>query len=208
MAQSAAKLVDHVLPEDVPLRQFVLTQPFELRARIAYDRELMGGVGRIFVGTVLGFYARKIRERGISGGQSGAFTVVQRTSPDLKCSPHDHTCKGRMNDAEIDSVGFNGRPRLKESEFAHKADMRPGSFGAPLFSRMPGEKYRVVGCIAPNARVSSAAHLSRYCLAPFVAVREEHPFHGTELGTTAPAAPAECPPVARFSLRAPHCQQV
>jgi hypothetical protein len=57
----------------------------------------------------------------------------------------------------------------------------------------------------------SAAHLGRYCLAPFVAVRDEHPFHRTELGTTAPAAPAECPlcpRVARFSLRAPHCQQV
>jgi hypothetical protein len=66
MAQTAANLVDHVLPEGVPLRQFVLTLPFELRARIAYDRELMGGVGRVFVGTVLGFYTRKTCERDIT----------------------------------------------------------------------------------------------------------------------------------------------
>jgi hypothetical protein len=36
MAQSAANLADHVLPI-VPLRQFVVTFPFELRARLAYD---------------------------------------------------------------------------------------------------------------------------------------------------------------------------
>jgi len=84
MAQTAANLVDHVLPDGVPLRQYVLTLPFELRARIAYDRKLMGGIGRVFIDTVLGFYARKSRERGISGGQSGAFTVVvQRTSSGL-----------------------------------------------------------------------------------------------------------------------------
>ena len=32
MAQTAANLVEHVLPERAPLRQFVLTLPFELRA--------------------------------------------------------------------------------------------------------------------------------------------------------------------------------
>ena len=46
MAQTAANLMDHVLPEGVPLRQFVLTVPFELRARLAYDAELLGGVSR------------------------------------------------------------------------------------------------------------------------------------------------------------------
>jgi hypothetical protein len=40
---------------------------------------------------VLGFYARKTRGRGISGGQSGAFTVGLRTSSDLKCNPHYRT---------------------------------------------------------------------------------------------------------------------
>jgi Transposase zinc-binding domain/Putative transposase len=118
MAQSAANLVDHVLPEDVPLRQFVLTLPFELRARIAYDRELMGGVGRIFVGTVLGFYARKTRERGISGGQSGAFTVVQRTSSDLKCNPHYHTVflDGVFAPAENTKLEFHPLGSLSNTE--------------------------------------------------------------------------------------------
>ena len=83
MAQGAANLVDHVIP-DVPLRQFVLTLPHELRARLAYDRELLGGVGRIFVDTVLGWYRRTLREQGVAGGQSGSVTAVQRTQADLR----------------------------------------------------------------------------------------------------------------------------
>jgi len=55
MVQTAANLVDHVLPPAVPLRQFVLTVPFELRARLAYDGKLCGAVGRIFVDSVLGY---------------------------------------------------------------------------------------------------------------------------------------------------------
>ncbi len=52
MAQTAANLIDHVLPERVPLRQWVLTVPFELRARLAHDAELLGGVSRELGGAV------------------------------------------------------------------------------------------------------------------------------------------------------------
>ena len=90
MAQGAANLVDHVLPRDVPLRQFVLTLPFEIRASVAYDRRLLGGVGRIFADTVPGWYKRTLRERAVAGGQSGAVTVVQRTQADLQLNPHFH----------------------------------------------------------------------------------------------------------------------
>ena len=53
MAAGAADLVDHILP-DAPLRQWVLTLPFELRARLAYDGELLGAVSRVFVDSVSG----------------------------------------------------------------------------------------------------------------------------------------------------------
>jgi len=39
MAEVAANLVAHVLPR-VPLRQFVFTVPFELRAHLAYGAKL------------------------------------------------------------------------------------------------------------------------------------------------------------------------
>ena len=54
MAQSVANLVEHVLP-DVPLRQFVVTFPFELRARLAYDGKLLSSLTRIAIDSILGF---------------------------------------------------------------------------------------------------------------------------------------------------------
>jgi hypothetical protein len=90
MAQTAFNLLDHVLPR-VPLRQWVLTLPHPLRQRIAYDRELLGSVGRIFVSSVLGFYRRRLSDAGGKPtGKGGAVVVVQRTSADLKLNPHLH----------------------------------------------------------------------------------------------------------------------
>jgi len=96
IAQTGANLLDHVIPR-VPLRQFVLTVPFELRPRLAYDGEVLGAVSRIAmrrepksqqhsVDSVLAFYRRRMRDLGIgdSAGNSGAVTLVQRTNADLR----------------------------------------------------------------------------------------------------------------------------
>jgi len=91
MAQTAANVVDPILPKSAPLRQFVLTVPFEIRARLAYDRALSGAVGRLLVDSVLGFYRRRQRDQLGVTGQSGAITVLQRTSADLRLNPHWHS---------------------------------------------------------------------------------------------------------------------
>lgn len=91
MAQTASNLMDHVIPKNVPLRQWVLTVPHELRARLAFDRQLLGGVCRVFVETVLGFYQRTSAMYEARGGQGGAVTVVQRVSADLRLNPHLHS---------------------------------------------------------------------------------------------------------------------
>ncbi len=89
MAQTAANLVDHVLPV-APLRQFVITFPFELRARLAYDGKLLGAVTRIAIDSVLGFYKRRMRDVDGVVGHSGAVSVVQRVNSDLRLNPHLH----------------------------------------------------------------------------------------------------------------------
>jgi hypothetical protein len=90
MAQTAANLLEHVLPR-VPLRQFVLTFPFELRTRLAYDGALLGTASRIVVDSILGFYRRRIGGGGTrSPSKGGAVTVVQRLSADLRLNPHLH----------------------------------------------------------------------------------------------------------------------
>ena len=89
MAATTLNLLDHVVPR-VGLRQVVFTVPHVLRARLAYDGCLLGAVSRIFVDSVLGWYRRRMEIEGASRGQSGAVTVVQRVSADLKLNPHLH----------------------------------------------------------------------------------------------------------------------
>lgn len=84
MCATAANLIENVLPQQVALRQWVLTFPFPWRRRLAMDGKLLGSLTRIFVETVHAFYAEK-------GSKSGAVTVVQRTSSDLRLNPHLHT---------------------------------------------------------------------------------------------------------------------
>jgi hypothetical protein len=59
MAQTPANLTEHVLPP-VPLRQWVLTVPFELRARLGFDGKLLGAVSRLVVDSVLGCEMKSI----------------------------------------------------------------------------------------------------------------------------------------------------
>ena len=70
--------------------RWVLTFPFSWRRRLAQDGALLGRLTRIVVETVLTFYAARAAQEGRLGGKSGAVTVVQRTSSDLRLNPHLH----------------------------------------------------------------------------------------------------------------------
>jgi hypothetical protein len=89
MCTTAANLVERVLPE-VDLRQWVLTFPFAWRSRLGQDGALLGTLTRLFVRTVHAFYAQRAAAIGVSGAKTGAVTVVQRTSSDLRLNPHLH----------------------------------------------------------------------------------------------------------------------
>jgi hypothetical protein len=90
MCATAANLIEHVLPE-VALRQWVLTFPFPWRRRLAQDGALLGDLTRIFLESVQTFYAERAAMGGALGAKTGAVTVVQRTSSDLKLNPHLHS---------------------------------------------------------------------------------------------------------------------
>jgi hypothetical protein len=135
MAQTAANLLDHVLPP-TPLRQFVLTVPFELRQRLAYDGKLLSAVGRIFVDSVLGFYRRRMRAEAVTDGRSGSVTVVQRCNSDLKLNPHWH---GLF----VDGV------------YVKQAD------GQPVFHPLPRLCTEEVGDLMQVVRARILSHLAR-----------------------------------------------
>jgi hypothetical protein len=90
MADTAAHLVDHVFPE-VPVRQWVLSVPFSLRYRLAYDSSLVRDVAQIFVRTV---FASIRRRAGIPASnrkaRCGAVGFIQRFSDALNLDPHCH----------------------------------------------------------------------------------------------------------------------
>jgi hypothetical protein len=119
MAETAANLVEHVLPA-VPLRQWVLTLPFALRSRLAYDGELLGRVGRLFSDSLLGFYRRRMAHEGLARGRSGVMNVVQRTSSDLRLAPHFHAIglDGVYAESAEGELVFHALPRLRTDEVA------------------------------------------------------------------------------------------
>lgn len=90
MTERAAHLVDRVLPS-VRHRQCVLSLPFALRWRCAWDHELTRAVLAVFQRAVTGFYRRRASAPGIPGGQCTSVTVIQRFGSALNLNVHFHT---------------------------------------------------------------------------------------------------------------------
>ena len=77
MTESAARLVDHVLPH-VPIRQWVLSLPYRLRYLLASNHDLCRAVLGVYAHALLAFQCRRARRCRLRGGQSGCVTVIQR----------------------------------------------------------------------------------------------------------------------------------
>jgi len=118
MCQGTLNLLTYVLPA-VPLRQWVLTLPFELRAPLAYQRDLMGAVARIFADSVMGWYRRRLAP-GVPCARGGVVTVIQRASSDMKLNPHLHAIAvdGAYLPGPDGQPRFRALPRLKTDEVA------------------------------------------------------------------------------------------
>jgi len=91
MADTAAHLVERVLPH-VPVRQWVLTLPYPLRHRCAYDARLTSQVLRAFLRTLFAELRRRARRHwGVRAEQCGAVTFLQRFGSALNLNLHFHT---------------------------------------------------------------------------------------------------------------------
>jgi hypothetical protein len=88
MANLAAHLVDRVLPA-VPVRQYVLTLPFELRRLAAFKADVLTALSGIFVEAISSVHRARAKRTGLPDAQCGAVTFVQRFGS-LNLNVHFH----------------------------------------------------------------------------------------------------------------------
>jgi hypothetical protein len=89
MAERAAHLVDHVLP-DVPVRQWVLTLPHRLRYQLAWRHDLCRAVARLLHRAIDRHLRAWARQHGVRTGRGGGIAVLQRFGGSLNLNVHVH----------------------------------------------------------------------------------------------------------------------
>ena len=88
MSQTAAHLVDHVIPH-VPVRQWVLSLPIPLRLLLAAQPELVTPVLQVVQRVVTGHLLNGVGLKG-EEGHGGAVTLIQRFGSAANLNIHLH----------------------------------------------------------------------------------------------------------------------
>jgi len=89
MTERSAHWMSAVLPR-VRVRQWVLSLPFWLRHRIAYDHDLALAIWRVAARAIEARYRRAARTLGATTTRGGSVTVIQRFGGDLRTNIHFH----------------------------------------------------------------------------------------------------------------------
>jgi hypothetical protein len=75
----------------VPVRQWVLSLPIDLRYRLAYDGKLLTDVLGVFLRVVRGWYYAQAKAAGCGKPRCGSVTFAQRFGSALNLNPHFHS---------------------------------------------------------------------------------------------------------------------
>jgi len=167
MTERAAYLVDAVLPR-VPVRQWVLTVPYRLRYRLAWDHGLSRAVLRVYTRVLLDVYARGARAHGVPSGRTGSVTVMQRAGSGLNANLHFHTLvlDGVFTEEPGGALAFHPAPAPSDAEVAaalatirHRVQrllvrrgLEPADDATGPVDRLAGESPCWRGSSAPRSR--------------------------------------------------------
>jgi hypothetical protein len=131
MAESAALLVDEVIPEQ-PIRQWVLSFPFQLRFLLASRPQLMGRVLGIVYRALS---SHLIQKAGFTRktAQTGAVTLIQRFGSALNLNVHFHMLflDGVYTETKHGRTRFqrtNGPEQQELIELVHAISQRVAGF--------------------------------------------------------------------------------
>ena len=89
MTEVSAHLVDEVIPA-VPVRQWVLSLPYDLRYLLAWHRELRSAVLGAFMRAIEAHYCKQAKRSGLQVPKTGAISVVQRWNSAIQLDVHFH----------------------------------------------------------------------------------------------------------------------
>ncbi|WP_437929863.1 transposase [Sorangium sp. So ce291] len=136
-------------------------EPSPWRRRLAQDGALFGVLTRLFVESVERFYEERAARRGACGAvKSGAVTVVQRTSGDMRLNPHLHV-------VFLDGAYHEDGTELVWNELGH---LRTREAGQVLEHAAAALSHRQVRW---RARVGESPTLARKRIGPRPAKPEE-----------------------------------
>lgn len=91
MVDLAAQLVDRVFPASVPVRQWVLSAPWDLRVLLARDPHVLSQLLRVFHDEVERGYLARVSTDLPGTRRGAAVSMIQRFSGSLGMNVHDHS---------------------------------------------------------------------------------------------------------------------
>jgi hypothetical protein len=152
MCGTAAHLTDRVLP-DVPVRQWVLSVPFELRLLLAREPAALSAAGRIFVQEILRWQRIQAHIRASSNQalRGGAISFPQRFGGSLNPNVHYHV-------VVPDGVVYCARARRTNLALTTASGAPPCCLLAKLARRW---RARLVGRAPAGGRQRTSGDFSR-----------------------------------------------
>jgi hypothetical protein len=119
MCDEAATITDRIVPS-VPVRQWVMSLPFELRALAALKPDVLTALGRIFAEEI----ARATRRlAGVAGAETGAVSFPQRFGGSLNLHVHFHTLAADgVFERHAGGVRFHDAPPPEKADLQRLAE--------------------------------------------------------------------------------------
>ena len=171
MVESAAHLVDHILPEQ-PIRQWVLTFPYPLRFLFAARPQVLSQVLGVVYRAISTYLIKKTGFTVASGAKTGAVTLIQRFGSALNLSDYLDFEPGEAFDRLVGAsihyriaIGPNaGRTALTLRTVPVKSEPFPST----LLARLPGFSLHAA-TVCEAAQRDKLEKLCRYIARPAIA---------------------------------------